>query len=96
MEFRLDGKYTKFSGMCASPDRQSAVSSHVHNSGIPYEKYFVVYCDGVYEGCSPVMRSTQDPQYFEFDVTGVQVLKILYPETAGPNEIATIYDGLLS
>ena len=96
MEFRLDGKYTTFSGYCASPDSGSAVSQYVHNPSTAYTKYFEVYCDGRYVGSSAVMRYDRAAAYFSFDVTGVQVLKIVYPSSKGPNEIASIYDGMLS
>ena len=41
------------------------------------------------------MRYDRKPQFFEVDVTGVDELTILYPTSKGPNEIATLYDGLL-
>ena len=83
MEFNLSGKYTTFSGTCACPDRDNAVSSYVYNSSTMYSKYFEVYLDGKYIGCSASMRYDNSPQ------------KILYPATGGPNEIASIYDGML-
>lgn len=96
MEFNLGGKYTTFSGTCACPDRDSAVSSYVYNSSTMYSKYFEVFLDGKYIGSSPTMRYDFNPQEFEFDVTGGKTLKIVYPATGGPNEIASIYDGMLS
>ena len=97
MEFNLDGKYTTFSGTCACPDRDSAVSSYVYyNASTLYSKYFEVYLDGEYLGSSPSMRADYSPQKFEFDVTGGKTLRILYPKTGGANEIASIYDGMLS
>ena len=96
MEFNLDGKYTTFSGTCACPDRDSAISSYVYyNASTLYSKYFDVYLDGEYKGSSPSMRADYRPQEFEFDVIGGQTLKIVYPATDGPNEIASIYDGML-
>ena len=96
MEFDLDGKYTTFSGTCACPDRDSAISSYVYyNASTLYSKYFEVYLDGKYIGSSPSMRADYSPQTFEFDVTGGETLKIVYPATSGPNEIASIYDGML-
>ena len=95
-EIRLDGNYTTFSGTCACPERSAAISNLVYNTSRKCTKYFEVYGDGELLFTSATMRYDQAPQAFSIDVTGVEVLRIQYPPTKGPNEIATIYDGLLS
>lgn len=94
-EIELDGQYQQFTGICACPEINAAISSYAYNTSTKYIKYFEVYGDGVLLYRSPVMRYDYAPQSFAVDVTDVQVLRILYPATDGPNEIATIYDGVL-
>ena len=93
--YMLDGDYTTFSGYCACPDSLNAISSYVYDTSAKYSKYFEIYGDGEFLFSSDSMRYDRSPQYFEIDVTGVEELTILYPATKGPNEIATLYDGLL-
>jgi len=94
-EIVLNGKYTMFSGVCACPAKNNAVSSkYVYDAS--YTKYFEVYGDGRLLYTSPTMRYDYAPQSFVVDVTNVQTLRIQYPATPGPNEIATLYDGMLS
>ena len=95
-EIHLNGNYTTFSGVCACPEKSSAISSYVYNTSTKYTKYFEVYGDGKLLYTSPTMRYDYAAQSFTIDVTNVQVLRILYPATKGPNEIATLYDGILS
>lgn len=95
MEFTLNGQYSKFTGTCACPAEECAINPGTYDDEKMYEKYFEVYGDGVYIGTSPVMTHDALPQVFEFDVTGVNTLTIKYPASPGPNEIATIYDGVL-
>lgn len=96
LEFYLGGKYTKFTGTCACPEQSAAISDRVYNEDKMQDKYFEVYLDGRLAGQSPLMRCDFAPQQFQYDVTGVNTLRILYPATDGPNEIATIFDGMLS
>lgn len=95
-EIRLDGKYKTFSGVCACPEKNATIFGHVYDSNQKYTKYFEVYGDGELLFTSTTMRYDYKPQSFKIDVTGVNVLKILYPANGGPNETATIYDGMLS
>ena len=88
--------YTTFSGTVACPEKSKAISDYVYNTSTAYTKYFEVYGDGVLLYTSPSMRYDFAPQHFSIDITGVTILKIVYPATVGPNEIATIYDGMLS
>lgn len=86
-EYLINGSYTSFNGVCAvSYNQRSATDT----------KYFEVYGDGVLLYTSPIMTQSSMPVEFSIDVTGVTVLKVLYPATDGVNSIATIYDGLLS
>ena len=93
--YALNGKYTRFSGYCACPEKAAVISAYVYNSSTKYSKYFEVYGDGKLLFTSNSMRYDRKPQFFEVDVTGVDELTILYPTSKGPNEIATLYDGLL-
>ena len=95
-EIRLDGLYTTFSGVCACPEKSATIIDYVYDTSKKNTKYFEVYGDGKLLFTSATMRYDYEPQEFSIDVTGVQVLKILYPATKGPNETATLYDGLLS
>ena len=95
-EIQLDGLAAEFSGACACSDKNSAISKYVYNTSTKYTKYFEVYGDGQLLYTSPVMRYDYAPRYFAIDVTDVQVLRIQYPATPGPNEIATLYDGMLT
>lgn len=95
-EIQLYGEYTEFSGVCACPERSAAISNYVYNTSTKYTKYFEVYGDGILLYTSPMMRYDYAPQGFKIDVTNVQVLRIQYAATKGPNEIATLYDGKLS
>lgn len=94
--FYLEGAYTTFTGTCACPERSSVISSYVYNASAAYTKYFEIYGDGVLLFTSAAMRYDYAPQTFTIDITGVQLLTIQYPATDGPNEIATLYDGMLS
>lgn len=92
----LYGEYTTFAGTVGCPEKSKAISEYVYNQSTAYTKYFEVYGDGVLLYTSPTMRYDYPPQEFSVDVTGVTRLTIVYPATAGPNEIATIYDGRVS
>lgn len=89
--YDLDGLYTRFSGVCACPDYMNAISAYVSS----YDKYFEIYGDGKLLFVSDTMRYGREAQVFTLDVTGVRELTLQYPATMGPNEIATLYDGLL-
>lgn len=93
--FYLGGEYTTFSGTVACPDAGAAISSYVYDSYNSYSKYFEVYGDGRLLFVSPAVRYDYPPQEFSVDISGVQVLIINYPASSGPNEIATIYDGIV-
>lgn len=95
-EIQLNGQYTTFSGTCGCPEKGAAISSYVYNTSTSYTKYFEVYGDGKLLYTSATMRYDYSPQDFSIDVTGVQVLRIQYPATVGPNEIATLFGGMLS
>ena len=95
LEYNLNGQYAKFTGTCACPAEDSVLNPNAYSDEKMYEKYFLVYGDGVCLGSSPVMNHDSAPQEFEFDVTGVETLTIRYPAVPGPNEIATIYDARL-
>ncbi len=96
MSFKLDGKYTVFSGTCACPSEQSIINLRAYDPDEGDEKYFEVYGDGKLLFASNVMNYDTDPQPFMIDVTGVDTMIISYPRTVSPNEIATIFDGMLS
>lgn len=89
--YKLDGMYSTFSGTCAFPgDLLSPRWSY------QYEKYFEIYGDGKLLYASPKMNEDRDPDSFSLNVTGIMELKIVYPDNHGPNEVATLFDGMLS
>lgn len=92
----LFGEYSTFAGTVACPEKGAAISEYVYKQSTAYTKYFEVYGDGVLLYTSPTIRYDYPPQDFTVDVTGVDRLTIVYPATKGPNEIATIYDGVVS
>lgn len=94
--FYLNGEYTTFSGVVGCPEESKVITYHAYDRTAKYTKYFEVYGDGKLLYRSPDMRYDYAPQTFTVDVTGVNVLTIVYPATKGPNEIATIFDGKLS
>lgn len=92
----LFGEYSTFAGTVACPEKGAAISEYVYKQSTAYTKYFEVYGDGVLLYTSPTIRYDYPPQDFTVDITGVDRLTIVYPATKGPNEIATIYDGVVS
>lgn len=96
MSFDLNGQYTTFSGTCACVAERCCINLKAYDTEKNLAKYFEVYGDGTLLFTSDFMRYDAAPQEFEIDVTGVDKLIIAYPPTDGPNEIATIYDGMLS
>ena len=56
----------------------------------------VVYCDGKLVFTSNVMKDGSMSQYFEIDITGVDLLTIQYAATNGSNDMAVIFNGRLS
>lgn len=96
VSFALDGKYTLLTGTCACPSRDGAISSYIYNGYTAYGKYFEIYGDGRLLYTSASMWYGGAPEYFEIDVTGVNLLTVQYPASDGPNEIATLYDGKVS
>ena len=93
--FALNGEYTRFSGVCACPEKAQAISEYAYKQSTKYTKYFEIYGDGKLLFATKDMRYDYPPESFVVDVTGVKELVILYPATDGPNEIATLYDGYL-
>ena len=93
--FTLNGLYTRFSGVCACPEKAQALSEYAYKNSTKYTKYFEVYGDGRLLFATKDMRFDYRPESFVVDVTGVKELVILYPASDGPNEIATLYDGFL-
>ena len=91
VSYELQGAYTRFSGTCAFP---GIVISETFAR--KHSKYFVVYGDNELLYVSPTMSYDAAPEPFEIDVTGVDILTILYPSTLGPNEVATLFDGCVS
>lgn len=89
--YDLDSKYTMFSGWCVLPDYKAGTSDAKY-----YSKYFEIYCDGKLVFTSNTMRNGSMSQYFEIDVTAVDVLTIQYAATTGPNDLAVLCDGMLS
>lgn len=89
--YYLDGDYTTFSGWCVLPDYKADTSDTKN-----YQKYFEVYCDGICVFTTNTMKKGSTSQFFEIDVTGVNVLTIQYPPTTGPNDLAVLCDGQLS
>ena len=89
--YDLGSKYTTFSGWCVLPDYKVGKSD-----AKTYSKYFEVYCDGKLVFVSDTMRNGSMSQYFEIDVTDVDVLTIQYAATPGSNDLAVLCDGLLS
>lgn len=89
--YDLESKYTQFSGWCVLPDYKVGTSD-----AKTYSKYFEIYCDGKLVFTSNTMRNGSSSQYFEIDVTDVDVLTIQYAPTTGPNDLAVLCDGLLS
>lgn len=89
--FDLDGKYTLFSGWCVMPDYKVGTSD-----AKTYSKYFEIYCDGKLVFTSNTMKEGSMSQFFEIDITDVDVLTIQYAPTKGPNDLAVLCDGRLS
>ena len=89
--YNLDSQYTLFSGWCVMPDYKDGTADSKN-----YSKYFEIYCDGKLEFTSKTMKNGSKSQYFEIDVTDVDVLTIQYAPTEGPNDLAVLCDGLLS
>ncbi len=89
--YNIDSKYTVFSGWCVLPDYQAGTSDAKN-----YSKYFEIYCDGKCVFTSNTMKDGTSSQYFEIDVTDVDVLTIQYAATTGPNDLAVLCDGMLS
>ena len=89
--YNLKGKYAQFSGWCVLPDYRAGT-----DYGKDYSKYFEIYCDGKLVFTSNTMRDGSMSQYFEIDVTDVEILTIQYAPTLGPNDLAVLCDGLLS
>lgn len=85
-EYYIQGKYQTFSGTVAVPSG---------NESSDRSAYFEVYGDGTLLYTSPVMENTSFPETFSIDITGVKILKILYPQSNSAGYMATIYDGLL-
>lgn len=86
-DYYIQGKYETFSG---------TVAVESGNEGSNYSAYFEVYGDGNLLYTSPIMTNTSLPENFLIDITGVQILKISYPDSNESADMATIYDGLLT
>lgn len=87
----MDGIFLTLTGTCAFPgDLLSPKWSY------QYEKYFEIYGDGKLLYASPKMNEDREPDSFSLNVTGIKELKIVYPDNHGPNEVATLFDGMLS
>lgn len=86
--YDLGGKYTTFSGWCVLPDYKAGSSDSKN-----YSKYFEIYCDGRLVFTSNTMKNGSISQYFEIDITDIEVLTIQYPPTTGPNDLAVLCDG---
>ena len=91
ISYSLQGAYSLFSGTCAFPG--IVISDTYARQG---SKCFYVYGDGELLYTSPTMRINSEPQTFEIDVSGVDILTIQYPATPGINEAATIFDGRMT
>lgn len=90
ISYNLDGMYTTFSGTCAYPGEV------ISTQWAPkYTKCFYVYADGELLYTSSQMNKDTAPVSFSRDVTGVKELRIVYPASDGPNEVATLFDGKL-
>lgn len=86
LTYDLDGKYTSFTFSCVLPYSLKDTMD---------TKNFEVYCDGELVFTTNTMRAGCQPQNVTLDVSGVERLTILYPPTAGSNEVAMLCDGLL-
>ena len=89
--YEIGGEYTMFSGWCVLPDFMVGSVD-----ALSYSKYFEIYCDGKLTFVSDVMSDGSESQYFEIDVTDVDMLTIQYAATSGRNALALLCDGLLS
>lgn len=90
--YKLDGKYSYFSGYAACPG--VGMISHTISEG--QTKYFTIFLDEKEISPFGSVSISSDRQYFNIPVSGVQTLRIQYPATSYPNEIATLFDGKLS
>lgn len=85
--YYIRGKYTNFSGIIAVPDGWESSSDSAS---------FAVYGDDNLLYTSPIMTNTSFPESFSIDITDVQMLTISYPASNTNDNLATMYDGLLS
>lgn len=92
ISFKLNKEYGKLTGYCAYPSQDSVISKKYATA---YNKYVEIYGDGELLFKSNEMNYRQSRQRISLDVSGVDLLKIMYPATMGPNEIATLYDLLV-
>lgn len=88
--YNLDGNYSTFSGVCAYPESVISVQWAPQ-----YTKQFRVYGDGMLIFTSVPMNKYTPAAAFSINVSGVKELRIEYPATEGPNEVATLFDGKL-
>lgn len=91
ISYKIGEKYTTFSGWYGIPAFRAGTDEAKKSS-----KYFEVYCDGKLVFTSNVMKDGSMPQYFEIDITGVDLLTIQYAATNGSNDMAAIFNGRLS
>lgn len=90
ISYNLDGMYTTFSGTCAYPGEVISTQWSPH-----YSKNFLVYADGELLYTASQMNKDTPPASFLLNVSGVKELRIVYPASDGPNEVATLFDGRL-
>lgn len=90
VSYALNSSYSTFSGVCGYP---AAVISPQWSPA--YTKYFCVYGVGMLLYTSPRMNARTVSVPFEIPVSGVNILTIQYPAIDGPNEVATLFDGMV-
>lgn len=95
--YELDGKYTRFTGVCGCPSSDIAVSKNTYWNDPNMGKTLRIYGDNELLFESDKMYCESKPQKIDIDVSGVEELMIYYPlEDRRPYEKATLFDGKLS
>ena len=85
ISYQLGGKYTRFRGQIVF----LAFADNIKNN-----KPVQIYCDGILVFSAEMSQDTKSLD-FDIDLTGVQTLDIVYPESEGSNDQAAICDAWL-
>lgn len=91
VEYSVGGEYTKLTGMVAS-----SYDCLSDKSAGQYQKFIEIYCDGMLVFKSQTHSVNSNPEEFDLDVTGTDLIQIKYATTDGSNDLATVFDAMLS